>query len=167
MDNTQIENSLKKMGLVLEKVVKKVDELDKRLAQIEQKSNSEKKFSSEDLKKTTPQQPINQTQPSSSSFGSGFGGSFLGSLAGAMAGMGLYNLFFNNDVSADEVARNIDSNEDLTSSVEEQLREIDAKLDELDAKMDDIDNDDSFVDNDSDIFDDYASGDFSSDDFDV
>ena len=165
MDNTQIENSLKKMGLVLEKVVKKVDEIDKRLAQIEQKSSSEKKFSSENLKQPLTQQP--RTQHSSSSFGSGFGGSFLGSLAGAMAGMGLYNLFFNNNVSADEVAKEIDSNEDLTSSIEEQLNEIDSKLDELDSKIDELDNDDSFVDNDSDIFDDYASEDFSSDDFDV
>ena len=137
MDLTNIENTLKKMGLVLEKVVKKVDELDKRVAKIEEKVGSnEKKFSSEDLK--APQTNQNSTSKSSLS---GFGSSFLGSMAGAMAGMGLYNLLFNNSVSPAEFGHEIGMNEtEINEALEANLDEIESKLDELDSKIEELDS---------------------------
>ena len=137
MDNKNIENTLKKMGLVLEKLVQKVDELDKRVAKIEEKVEG-KKFSSEDLK-TTPQA---QTKSStSSSFGSGFGSSFLGSMAGAMAGMGLYNLLFNHSVTPAEFGHEIGMNDtEINEMLESNLDEIDSKLDELDSKIEELDS---------------------------
>jgi len=140
MDTQNIENTLKKMGLVLEKLVQKVDELDKRVSKLEE--GSSKKFSSEDLKA----QPQTQTNSTSNVSSSGFGSSFLGSLAGAMAGMGLYNLLFNHNVSPVQMGESLgmDSSEinevlqsDL-SEIDSKLDEIDAKLEELDAKIDDV-----------------------------
>jgi hypothetical protein len=104
MELNQIENTLKKMGLVLEKVVQKVDELDKRVAKIEEKlGDKEKSFSSADF--TTQTQQTSQNSASKST--SGFGSSFLGSMAGAMAGMGLYNLLFNHSVSPVELGEHL------------------------------------------------------------
>ncbi|ACM92508.1 BdrA1 [Nautilia profundicola AmH] len=140
MDTQNIENTLKKMGLVLEKLVQKVDELDKRVSKLEESSGS-KKFSSEDLKA-----PQNQKNSTSNVSSSGFGGSFLGSLAGAIAGMGLYNLLFNHNVSPVQMGESLgmESNEinevlqnDL-SEIDSKLDEIDSKLEELDAKIDDV-----------------------------
>jgi phage shock protein A len=66
----EIENTLKKMGIVLEKLAEKIDELDKRVARIEEKlGEKEKKFSSEDLK-ANPQMQQPQMKASSST-GSG------------------------------------------------------------------------------------------------
>ena len=150
MDIQNLENTLKKMGLVLEKVVKKVDELDKRLAKIEEKiGNDEKKFSSEDLKSNPQMNQTAQNSTSKSSLG-GFGSSFLGSMAGAMAGMGLYNLLFNHSVTPEEFGKEIgmdesEINEALESSLDEidsKLDEIDSKIEELDAKLDELDNED-------------------------
>ena len=137
MDIQNIENTLKKMGLVLEKLVQKVDELDKRVAKIEEKLG-EKKFSSEDLK-TTPQ--ANQQSSASSSFGGGFGSSFLGSMAGAMAGMGLYNLLFNHSVTPAEFGHELGMNdEEINEALESSLDEIDSKLDEIDSKIEELDS---------------------------
>jgi len=132
MDTQNIENTLKKMGLVLEKLVNKVDELDKRVAKLEEKN--EKKFSSGDLK-------TNQTQTSTSNVSSnGFGSSFLGSLTGAMAGMGLYNLLFNHSVSPVEMGHSLGMNDsEINSVLENDLNEIDSKLEEIDAKLDELD----------------------------
>jgi len=141
MDNQNLENTLKKMGLVLEKLVKKIDELDKRVANLENK-DSEKKFSSEDLKANPQNQPQPQPQASTSksSLG-GFGSSFLGSMAGVMAGMGLYNLLFNHSVSPDEFGKEIGmSDNEINEVLESNLDEIDAKLDELDSKMEELDS---------------------------
>jgi len=139
MDTQNIENTLKKMGLVLEKLVQKVDEIDKRLAKIE--GQSEKKFSSQDLK-------TSQTNPNSTSgiSSGGFGSSFLGSLTGAMAGMGLYNLLFNHNVTPVQMGESLgmDENEindvlqNSLSEIDSKLDEIDSKLEELDAKIDDV-----------------------------
>ncbi len=137
MEINQIENTLKKMGLVLEKLVQKVDELDKRVAKIEEKlGDSEKKFSSVDLK--TNQTP--QSQTSSSALG-GFGSSFLGSMAGAMAGMGLYNLLFNHSVSPIEMGKELGlSEEEINEVLENDLNEIDSKLEEIDSKLEELDD---------------------------
>jgi len=136
MDTQNIENTLKKMGLVLEKLVTKVDEIDKRLAKIEEKS--EKKFSSEDLK--TPQIEQTSNSTSKSSLG-GFGSSFLGSLTGAMAGMGLYNLLFNHSVSPVEMGQTLGMDTDeINNILENDLNEINSKLDEIDSKLDELDS---------------------------
>jgi len=134
MDTQNIENTLKKMGLVLEKLVQKVDELDKRVSKLEEKN--EKKFSSEDLK-TKPQ---TQTNSTSSGLSSGFGSSFLGSLTGAMAGMGLYNLLFNHNVSPVQMGESLgmDSSE-INEVLQNDLNEIDSKLDEIDSKLEELD----------------------------
>ncbi|WP_457563950.1 hypothetical protein [Caminibacter pacificus] len=140
MDMQNMENTLKKMGMVLEKLVQKVDELDKRVAKIEEKlGEGEKKFSSQDLKAAQPQQ--NQPQSSTSgSFGSGFGSSFLGSMAGAMAGMGLYNLLFNHSVSPAQFGHDIGLDEqEINNVLDNELSEIDSKLDEIDSKLDELD----------------------------
>ena len=166
MEMQNIENTLKKMGLVLEKVVKKVDELDKRVAKLEEKlGENEKKFSSADLKAT----PQTQTKTStSSSFGSGFGSSFLGSMAGAVAGMGLYNLLFNHSVSPAEFGYKLGMNDtEINEAIESNFDEIDSKLDEIDAKIDELDSKiDNFEDNDvmsSDYFENYDEEDIGND----
>ena len=140
MDTQNIENTLKKMGLLLERLVQKVDELDKRVTKLV--GNSEKKFTSEELR-VKPGQQTNST--SNSSLG-GFGSSFLGSLTGAMAGMGLYNLLFNHNVSPFHLGESLgmkanEINEVLEndlSEIDSKLDEIDSKLEELDAKIDDV-----------------------------
>ncbi len=145
MDTQNLENTLKKMGLVLEKLVQKVDELDKRVTKLE---GDGKKFSSGDLKAKAPE--TNSTSGSSSNtFSNSLGGSFLGSMAGAMAGMGLYNLLFNHNVTPVQMGESLgmDSSEinevlqnDL-SEIDSKLDEIDEKLEELDAKIDDVASD--------------------------
>ena len=134
MDIQNIENTLKKMGLVLEKLVQKVDELDKRVAKIEEKIEG-KKFSSQDLK-ATPQATQNQQSSASSSSLGGFGSSFLGSMAGAMAGMGLYNLLFNHSVTPAEFGHELGMNdEEINAALDQDLDEIESKLDEIDEKI--------------------------------
>ena len=134
MELANIENTLKKMGMVLEKVVQKVDELDKRVSKIEEKLG-EKKFSSEDFKAAQPQNLSSKTSTG------GFGSSFLGSMAGAMAGMGLYNLLFNHSVTPVEFGENLGMNQnEINEVLENNFNEIDSKLDELDNKIDELDN---------------------------
>jgi len=170
---TNIENTLKKMGMVLEKLVQKVDDLDKRVAKLEEKlGEEEKKFTSQDLKATPQTTPTPST--SKSSLG-GFGSSFLGSMAGAMAGMGLYNLLFNHSVTPEEFGRDIgmDDNEiqevlnENFDEIDSKLEEIDSKLEELDSKINEMDSEDVMN---SDYFESYEeeSNDFDSgfDDFD-
>ena len=130
-----IENTLKKMGIVLEKLVQKVDELDKRVAELEKGSG--KKFSSQDLKATPqPQQTSSTSNSSSNTFSSSLGGSFLGSMAGAMAGMGLYNLLFNHNVSPMEMGEALGMDEsEINNMFESDLEEITSKLDEIDEKL--------------------------------
>ena len=162
MDIQNIENTLKKMGLVLEKVVQKVDEIDKRVAKIEEKlGENEKKFSSGDLK--APQTTQNQNSTSKSSLG-GFGSSFLGSMAGAVAGMGLYNMLFNHSVTPAEFGHDLGMNEtEIDEMLENNLDEIDSKLDELDAKIDELDEKVSSLENEdvmnSDYFESYEEND--------
>jgi peptidoglycan hydrolase CwlO-like protein len=140
MDTQNIENTLKKMGLVLEKLVQKVDELDKRVAKLEEiNENNEKKFSSEDFK-AKPQPQTTVQNSASNSLSSGFGGSFLGSMAGAMAGMGLYNLLFNHNVSPVEMGQSLGmDNNEINEVLQNDISEIDTKLDEIDAKLDELD----------------------------
>jgi len=162
-----IENTLKKMGMVLEKVVQKIDELDKRVSKLEEKLNeNEKKFTSQDLKTTPQQNQTPQTASSKSSLG-GFGSSFLGSMAGAMAGMGLYNLLFNHSVTPEEFGKDIGMNDDEIEKVlEENFDEIDSKLAEIDSKLEELDNKiDSEDVMDSDYFESYEE-DLSTSDFD-
>jgi peptidoglycan hydrolase CwlO-like protein len=150
----EIENTLKKMGIVLEKLAQKIDELDKRVARIEEKlGEGEKKFSSQDLK-TNPQPQMQQNQKvsSNSSLG-GFGSSFLGSLTGSMAGMGLYHLLFDHSVTPESLGQSFGMNENEIDNVEldnidEKLDEIDSKLDEIDQKLDENLANDDVMDND-------------------
>ena len=147
----QIETTLKKMGMVLEKLVQKVDEIDNRLKKLEEKveGNSEKKFTSADLKNNLQNQnQMNSTSKPSSgaSLGGSFGSSFLGSLAGAMAGMGLYNLLFNNDVSPEEFGKEMGMSEEEISNldvseIDSKLEEITSQLDEIDSKLSEMDSD--------------------------
>jgi len=167
IQNQNIENTLKKMGLVLEKLVKKIDELDRRVANLENK-DSEKKFSSEDLK--VPQTAQHQSSTSKSSLG-GFGSSFLGSMAGAMAGMGLYNLLFNHSVNPDEFGKEIGmSDDEINEALENNFDEINSKLDELDSKMEGLDTKlDTLTDEDlanNDYFESYENEDLNNSDFD-
>jgi peptidoglycan hydrolase CwlO-like protein len=149
----EIENTLKKMGIVLEKLAQKIDELDKRVAKIEEKlGDGEKKFSSEDLK-VNPQIQQPQTRPSSSSSLGGFGSSFLGSLTGAMAGMGLYHLLFDHSVTPESLGQSLGMNENEIDNVEldnidEKLDEFDTKLDEIEEKLDTNEASDDVMDND-------------------
>lgn len=162
-----IENTLKKMGLVLEKVVQKVDELDKRVIKIEEKlGDNEKKFSSQDFK-TAPQAQTLGSSTSNSSL-SGFGSSFLGSITGAMAGMGLYNLLFNHSLSPVEFGENLGMNQnEIDEVMENNFNEIDTKLDELDNKIDELDEKIDSLDDENSIengyFENYEENDINSD----
>ena len=148
-----IENTLKKMGLVIEKLAQKIDEIDKRLEKIEKNlGEGEKKFSSQDLKANPQiqQTQTNQANSTSKSSLGGFGSSFLGSMAGAAAGMGLYHLLFDHSVSPENLGVNLgmsenEINEAMDSNfddIDERLSEIDSKLDEIDSKLDSDDSND-------------------------
>ena len=154
-----IENTLKKMGLVIEKLAQKVDELDKRVKALEDK----KSFSSNDFKTSNVAPSVNNTSSSSSS--GGFLSSLFGSAVGAFAGMSLFNALFNNDVKAEEMAKDMGVDESDLSEIESKLDEIDNKLDEVDNRLDEVANDDYFEDYEGDL----ADNDFDSgfDDFDV
>jgi len=125
MENQNIENTLKKMGIVLEKLVEKIDALEKRVAKLEEKNETNAK-NVQDLAKPTSQ----------NTFASGF----LGSMAGSMAGMGLYNLLFNNHVSANEFGESLGLGRDeLNEILQNDFNQIDNKLDEIDDKLAQID----------------------------
>jgi peptidoglycan hydrolase CwlO-like protein len=152
-----IENTLKKMGLVLEKLVQKVDELDKRVKNIEEKLVEKKEFSSSDFKT----QPASQT---SSSSASGFGSSFLGSLTGTMAGMGLYNLLFNHSVTPAQFGHEIGlDDKEIDELLNKEFDEIDSKLDEIDSKLEELDEKIENISNEdvmqNDYFEDYEAED--------
>ena len=135
MDLQNIENTLKKMGIVLERVVNKLDELDKRISQIERKiENNEKTFSSKDFKTDvqTGQNPISNKGV--------FGNNFLGSMLGTMAGMGLYNLLFNHSITPVEFGESLGMNQkEINDVLENDFDEIDTKLDDIDNKIDELD----------------------------
>ena len=148
--NQNLENTVKKMAIVLEKVVKKVDELDQRVKRLEMKvlkEEAEGKTSSTQASTTTAQpQPQPQPQVSSGGGFGGFGTGFLSSLLGSFAGMSLFSLLFNNHVSAEEVAREAGIDDADLEHIEEQLNEIDEKLDEIDEKLEDLDVADADID---------------------
>ena len=135
MDLQNIENTLKKMGIVLERVVNKLDELDKRISQIEKKiENNEKTFSSKDFKTDaqTEQNPISNKGV--------LGNNFLGSMLGTMAGMGLYNLLFNHSITPVEFGESLGMNQnEINEVLENDFDEIDTKLDDIDNKIDELD----------------------------
>lgn len=168
MQPQNIDATLKKMGLVLEKMVQKINELDARVAKLEQKALPEAKPQSLQKIETKPS-ATPQMNPQS---GSGFGHSFLGSLAGAMAGMGLYNLLFDKDVSPSQFGRDLGvdaNNEELLEQIDEKLDTLDEKIDALDDKLDSIEEEnmqdiDSLDDLNS-FTDDTSASDFDFDDF--
>ncbi len=135
MDLQNIENTLKKMGIVLERVVNKLDELDKRVSHIEKKiENNEKTFSSKDFKTDA------QTKQNSISNKSVFGNNFLGSILGTMTGMGLYNLLFNHSITPVEFGESLGMNQnEINGILENDFDEIDTKLDNIDNKIDELD----------------------------
>lgn len=139
MDSNNLENTLKKMGVVLEKVVKKVDELEKRVVNLEQKMLANK---GQELKESEKLQTPQPQQSNLHSSGMGFGTGFLSSLLGSFAGMSLFNLLFNNNVSAHEFAENAGVSDVELSEIDQKLEEIDQKLEEIDEKIENIDDSD-------------------------
>ncbi|WP_297456101.1 hypothetical protein [Persephonella sp.] len=163
MEEKNIENTLKKMAIVLDKVVKKVDELDKRITKLEMKLLAE-----EGKKETTTQaqsQQISQPESRSASGIGNFGTGFLSSLFGTFAGMSLFNLLFNNNISAHEVAQQSGLSEDELSEIDHKLDELSQEISQIDEKLDEIDQSiDEITDNsiEPDItdfgFDDFGTG---------
>ncbi len=137
MESKNVEETLKKMGVVLEKVVQKVDELEKRVINLEQKVLAEKGKELKESERTSFSQPQQSNLQSS---GSGFGTGFLSSLLGSFAGMSLFSLLFNNNVSSHEFAENVGVSDTELSEIDHKLEEIDQKLDEIDEKIDSIDD---------------------------
>ncbi|WP_029521159.1 hypothetical protein [Persephonella sp. IF05-L8] len=134
MEDKNIENTLKKMAIVLDKVVKKVDELDKRITKLEMK------LLAEEGKKEATTQPQQPQPESRSTAGIGnFGTGFLSSLFGTFAGMSLFNLLFNNNISADEVAQQSGLSEDELSEIDHKLDELSQEISQIDEKLDEID----------------------------
>ncbi len=133
MENKNIENTLKKMAIILDRTVKKIDELEKRVSKLEQQVLSEKGKISEEK---TVQQSIH---PQSSGFSSsGFGSGFLGSLLGSFAGLSLFNILFNNNVSAEEVAREAGVDTESLHEIEQKLDEISQQVEDINQKLEDI-----------------------------
>lgn len=134
MATQNLDATLQKMGLILEKVVQKIDELDTRVAKLEEKVEGKKL----PLPTQSPLQPLSQNQTKSPSTSStNWSQSFLGSLAGAMAGMGLYNLLFNHDITPMQLQNQLHTD---THGLDESLEEIEEKLDVLDDKLDTLDD---------------------------
>jgi len=130
MENKNLENTVKKMAIVLEKLAKKVDELDKRVQKLELKSLAKGESSTQ----TSTNQPVNYAQPQNT--GSGFGTGFLSSLLGSFAGMSLFSLLSNRDVSAEEVAKEAGISDEELSQIEEKLDSIDEKLSQIEDELD-------------------------------
>lgn len=130
MENKNLENTVKKMAIVLEKLAKKVDELDKRVQKLELKSLAK----GETPTQTTTTQPQSYAQPQNT--GSSFGTGFLSSLLGSFAGISLFSLLFNKDVSAENLAKEAGISEEELATIEEKLDNIDEKLAEIEENLD-------------------------------
>ena len=171
-----IDATLKKIGMVLEKMVQKINEIDARVTKLEQKALPEAKSLPKVEAHPSPAN-VSKTPTISQQSSGGFGHSFLGSLAGAMAGMGLYNLLFDHNVSASDFGHQlgIDSDDAMLQenleNIDEKLQELDEKIDTLDDKLDtvaqdtedfdslqDFDNFDSANDESDFDFDDFGGG---------
>ncbi len=164
MEKNNLEDTLKKMGVVLEKVVQKVDELEKRVVNLEQKTLAQK---GKELKESEKQQ-LQANTPSLKDTGSGFGTGFLSSLLGSFAGMSLFSLLFNNSVSAHQLAESTGISDDEFFEIDKKLEEIDQKLEEIDEKIENIDNVDIAEIEDDTLKQDFGYEDFSfGDDFDI
>jgi len=142
MEAKNLEDTVKKMGIVLEKVVQKIDELDKRVTKLEQQMLAEKGKEIKEQQSNQPQTQQNVTPTTHSGFGgSGFGTGFLSSMLGSFAGMSLFNLLFNHNVSAHELAQQTGVDDADLTEIDQKLEEIDQKIDELDEKIENIDQD--------------------------
>ena len=133
MATQNFDATLQKMGLILEKVVQKIDELDARVAKLEEKMEA-KKLPAPNHTKLSP--PPQTAQANTSTPSTSWSQSFLGSLAGAMAGMGLYNLLFNHDITPTQLQNQFHTD---TQGLDESLEQIEEKLDTLDDKLDTLD----------------------------
>ena len=131
MEEKNLENTVKKMAIILEKVANKVDELDKRVRKLEMKVLTE---SAKEENKVVQQTPQTTQSQQSSSFG-GFGTGFLSSLLGSFAGMSLFSLLFNHNVSAEEVAKENGFSDEQLAEIDEKLANIDEKLEEIEEKI--------------------------------
>ncbi len=110
-----IQKSLQKMALILDRVVQKVEEMDERLKRLEQKVEAKENLDSV-------------------SKSNSFKGSFLGPLAGVVAGMGLYHLLFDDDITPQDMAQQMGVEQ--LEGFEDKFEEIDNELDEILAQMD-------------------------------
>ncbi|MRJ02511.1 MAG: hypothetical protein GXO19_01015 [Epsilonproteobacteria bacterium] len=142
-----VEKSLKKMGLIIDRLVQKVEEMDRRLKALEEGQRTAPGGGKMGGEKVGAVSKGNEsaTAPGATgpSFGKTLGTSFLGSLAGAVAGMGLYNLLFNDDVAPQAMAEKMGVDTSALEGfaldgLEEKIEGLDEKLDELDKELDDM-----------------------------
>ncbi|MRI84109.1 MAG: hypothetical protein C6I00_06785 [Nitratiruptor sp.] len=141
-----VEKSLQKVALVLDRLVQKVEEIDKRLKRVEERVlNSSQEEGREnkgpgrgmELSKGNMAPSQEALSPrSTSSFGANAGASFLGSLAGVVAGMGLYHLLFDDGVEPKEMAEKMGMDESALEGIEERLAGIEEQLEDLDQELD-------------------------------
>jgi phage shock protein A len=158
MESKNLENTVKKMAIILEKLAKKVDELEKRVQKLELKTLAKNDSSNQSYPVPQSNQ---QPQSSTSSFSTGF----LSSLLGSFAGMSLFSLLFNNNISAQDVAKETGISEDELSQIEEKLESIDEKLASIEENLDEdfLENNILLEDIYEDVDEDMDFGDFETD----
>ncbi len=122
-----VEKTLRKMALVLDRVVHKVEEIDDRVRKLEHKMEVlEKNVKKSDAVSKSDSLPA--------------AGSFLGSLAGVVAGLGLYHLLFDDTITPEDLAHQMGMEESGLESIEEKIEDIDNEIEDLLAHMDSIDD---------------------------
>ncbi len=120
MENT--EKTLKKMAIVIDRMAKKIDEIDERVQKLEMSSLSQRSGETEGK---------NTTEKSEHSLKSGF----LGSLLGSFAGMSLFSILTDNRISPEDIAKDTDGSEIELNEMEQKLEEISNKVEDIEEKL--------------------------------
>jgi prefoldin subunit 5 len=119
------QKSMQKIALVLEKLARKVDEVDTRLRRLEERVEGGGQKEAAAAQKSA--------QVTKSDTANAAMGSFLGSMAGTMAGLGLFHLIFDDRIEPAAVAGAL--------GVENALGDLEAKVEDLGEKIDTLDQD--------------------------
>ena len=116
-----IQKSMEKMALVLEKLVQKVDELDKKVEQLQQQKSTG----------GASAQKLGDVSKSSTN-------SFLGAMAGAVAGLGLAHILFDDSITPQDVANQLGVEPSALEDIEEKIEGLDEKLEDIDSELEEL-----------------------------
>jgi predicted nucleic acid-binding Zn-ribbon protein len=113
-----VQKSMQKMALVLERLVQKVDELEQKIERLQQQKSGGDEKSGGVSKSGT--------------------GSFLGAMAGAVAGLGLAHILFDDSIAPQDVANHLGLEPGALENIEEKIEGIDEKLEDMDKELEEL-----------------------------